>query len=116
MSTDQKTDNSENPISSGVTDITKEEIAHLARLARIAITDEEAAALQPGINDIIGYVGAINELTAEHDITKKVGPVHNVLRPDEQTNEAGAHTEDLLQEAPVRDGRYVKVKKILNTD
>jgi len=99
-----------------MTDITKEEIAHLARLARIAINDEEAAQLQPSINDIVGYVGAINELTAEHGITKKVGAVHNVLREDVQTNEAEAHTEDLLNEAPVRDGRFLKVKKILNTD
>jgi len=92
------------------------ETKHLARLARIKITEAEATALADDISTVLDYVSVVNEITADSELTKKVGPVHNVFREDVVTNAGGAHTDDLLAEAPERDGRYLKVQKILNTD
>lgn len=92
------------------------DIQHLARLARIKVSDQEAGALKTDIEAVLTYVSVIDEITAEAGSLKKVGAVYNVFRPDEVSNEPGAHTKTLLAAAPLRDGNYLKVKKILNTD
>lgn len=92
----------------------KEDIEHLAKLSRIAVTSAEATALAEDITDILGYVSEIEEITGTHAEVKEVGPLYNVMREDETPHEGSMYTEDLLACAPERDGQYVKVKKILN--
>jgi aspartyl-tRNA(Asn)/glutamyl-tRNA(Gln) amidotransferase subunit C len=94
----------------------KEEIEHLASLARIRLTDTEIEAFAPQINAVLEYVSAINEITANVDLTKKAGVRRNVFREDEVTNTPGMYTQALLREAPKTQGHYVQVKKILQTD
>lgn len=96
--------------------ITKEEILHLGELARIKLTDEEVEKFHTEVGAILDYVSAIDEVVKEGALEKKVGPVFNVFREDEITNEPGSYTEDILREMPERDGQYLKVKKILNPD
>lgn len=93
--------------------MTKEDIAHLAALSRIRVSDEELGALQGEFDAILGYVAQIND-AVDVAATDPVLPAHaNVLRKDEVTNGAGEYTEDLLNAAPKRYGQYVEVKKIL---
>ncbi len=94
----------------------KEDILHLGRLARIEITDKEAAALQKDITAVLEYVSVINEITAETGVTKKVGAVYNVFREDEVTTKDNEYTDALLAEAPATKGRFLEVKKILSAD
>lgn len=94
----------------------KQDIMHLARLARIAISDAEADALQSEITDVLSYVSVVNDIAADAHLTKQVGAVHNVFREDEVTTPADTHTEDLLHEAPHTHGRYLEVPKILQND
>ena len=91
----------------------REDIEHLARLSRIAVTESEADALAADITSILSYVSEIEEITGSKEIEKKVGPLYNVMRDDADPHEAGKYTEDLLNLAPERQGQYVKVKKIL---
>ncbi len=93
--------------------MTREEIAHLATLSRIALSGTEKDALASDITSIVEYVRAIEGVTGTGTIEKKVGPLHNVMREDENPNVGGEYTEDLLKAAPERMGEYVKVKKIL---
>ncbi len=92
----------------------KEDIEHLAKLARIAVTDSEAEVLAEDITSIIGLVSEIEEITGNVELEKKVGVLFNIMRPDENPHDGGLYTEDLLAAAPSRDGQYVKVKKILD--
>lgn len=92
----------------------KEDIEHLARLSRIAVGDEEATELAEDITSILGYVSEIEEITGDAAIEKKVGALFNVMREDTEPHAGGLYTEDLLSLAPERDGKYVKVKKILD--
>lgn len=94
----------------------KEDILRLGNLARIKISDEEAEALKGDVTAVLEYVSVVNDIAASSDLTKEVGAVYNVFREDVVTVAPGAHTEDLLAEAPDRKGQYVSVKKILNTD
>lgn len=93
--------------------MTKEEVLHLGNLARIKLTETEVTALQAEITDILGYVGAINEVVADGALEKKVGPIYNIFREDEITNEPGSYTEALAAEMPDRADQSLKVKKIL---
>lgn len=92
--------------------ITKDEVLHLAELARIAVTDEEATKLTGEFDDILSYVSEVEEIAASEG-EKKVGAVYNVMREDGEPHEGGIYTEALLDAAPERDGQYLKVKKIL---
>lgn len=82
----------------------------------MAITDTEAEDLGADINAVLDYVSVVNEITAEEGVTKKVGAVYNVFREDEVTVVPGSQTEVLFAEAPDTKGRFLRVKKILNTD
>lgn len=94
--------------------MTKEEILHLGRLSRIALTTGEVDAFQTSIDSILEYVSVVTEMAGDGEIEKKVGARYNVLRPDVVTEEAGTHSEILLTAMPKRDGRFLSVQKILN--
>ncbi len=96
--------------------MTKDEIVKLGNLARIKISDAEADSLKGDITAVLEYVSVVHDIAAASDLTKKTGPVYNVFREDVITTPANTHTEDLLAEAPETKGRFVAVKKILNTD
>ncbi len=91
--------------------ITKEDIKNLADLARIEISDTEAEGLTTQIDSILGYVGQIKDSTG--DVQGTTPKLRNVMRDDVVTNAGGQYTEKLLNNAPSREGEYVKVKKIL---
>ena len=94
----------------------KEDIEHLATLARIELKGDEADALAADITSILTYVEAINEITATVGSEKNAGALRNVFREDGEPHEGGVYTEDLLSAAPERHENYVKVKKILGGD
>lgn len=94
----------------------KEDIFRLASLSRIRISDNEVETLSEDIDAVLEYVSVVNDITAESELTKKVGPVHNIFREDEATCEPNSFTEALLAQAPKTEGRFLKVKKILQQD
>jgi aspartyl/glutamyl-tRNA(Asn/Gln) amidotransferase C subunit len=96
--------------------MTKAEILQLGELSRIALSDAEAEKLHDEIDSILAYVGTINDIVADSELTKTVGARFNIFREDVVTNEPGAYTKDLVQEMPATEGNYLKVKKILSND
>ena len=91
--------------------VTSKDIKNLASLARIEISEEEAEKLTPEIDSILGYVGQIKDVVG--NIKKDVPKLHNVMREDVSTNISRQYTDDILNNAPDREGDYIKVKKIL---
>ena len=91
--------------------ITSKDIKNLASLARIEISEEEAERLTPEIDSILGYVGQIKNVVG--NIKKEVPKLHNVMREDVSTNTSRQYTDNILNDAPDREGDYIKVKKIL---
>ncbi len=95
--------------------ITRAEVAHLARLARIAMTDAELDHLSVQLDVIIAAVSRVGEVAAA-DIppTSHAVPVTNVFRPD--TVRSGLPQEAVLAGAPeAEDGRF-RVPRILDED
>lgn len=95
----------------------QEEVKHLATLARIELSDKEIAVFTDEISAVLDYVSQIKDIVGDNATSeKKVGPVHNVFRKDEVTNTPNQYTEDILNEMPEKEGRFMVVKKILNTE
>ncbi len=92
----------------------KEEVQHLARLSRIALSDGEEAAYAKEFDAILGYVAQVADISGDTDLAPSAGALSNVLRADEPNHAPGAYTEALLAAAPDRDGAYVRVKKVLS--
>jgi aspartyl-tRNA(Asn)/glutamyl-tRNA(Gln) amidotransferase subunit C len=94
--------------------VTKEEIIHLARLARLELSEAELEKLPEELSSIVSYVSVITDITSdEADNAPQLGVRYNIFRADEVTNKADEYTADLLREMPATEGRYMKVKKIL---
>lgn len=95
----------------------REDIEHLATLARIRLTDEELSELETDLSSIVEYVGVVSDIAAsDADTAPQVGAVYNVFRADEATNQPDEFTKDILAEMPKTKDRFLSVKKILQTD
>lgn len=95
----------------------KEEIAHLAQLARIKMTDEEMNKIAKDFEGILKYVEHVNEVTGDAGEQKiESALAQNVMREDEITDQPGDYTDRILAAAPESQDDFVKVKKILNND
>ena len=66
--------------------ISRDDVAHLARLARLAVTDDELDLFAGQLDVILGAVARVGEVAAQ-DIppTTHAVPIENVFRPDEVT-------------------------------
>lgn len=95
--------------------ITRAEVAHLARLSRLALSDEELDRMASQLDVILGAVDRVREVAAA-DIppTSHSVPLTNVFRPDEVR--PSLPREDVLVGAPAaEDGRF-RVPRILDEE
>ena len=97
-------------------EITREEVAHLARLSRLALEDSELDGLAAQLDVILGAVAQISEVTDAADVppTTHAVPVENVHRPDVVM--PSLPRDDVLAGAPAtEDGRF-RVPQILGDE
>jgi len=95
--------------------ITRDEVAHLARLARLAVSAEELDVFAGQLDVILGAVARVGEVAAD-DIppTTHAVPLTNVLRPDEVR--PSLDRDAVLSQAPsAEDGRF-RVPRILDDE
>ena len=98
-----------------VSTLSRDDVAHLARLARLAVTDEELDLFAGQLTVVLDAVARVGEATAE-DVppTTHAVPMTNVFRPDEVT--PCLPREVVLAEAPAaEDGRF-RVPRILGEE
>jgi len=63
--------------------IDREQVLHVARLARLKLTDDEVERMTGELSSILGHIDKINELDLEGvPPTSHVVEVANALRPD----------------------------------
>jgi aspartyl-tRNA(Asn)/glutamyl-tRNA(Gln) amidotransferase subunit C len=87
-------------------------VRRVARLARIAVTDDEVPHLQGEINAILGFVEQLNEVdvTGVEPMTS-VTPMAMKKRQDVVAD--GSYPERVLSNAPVREDGYFVVPKVV---
>ena len=95
--------------------ISREEVAHLARLARLELKDEELDHFAGQLDDIIGAVAAVSDV-ADADVppTSHPLPLTNVMRPD-QVRE-GLTPQQALTGAPAQEQQRFMVPQILGEE
>lgn len=94
----------------------KDDISHLASLARIRLEENELEQFAGELPAIVEYVSAVNSMTDDTDVEPNPGVRPNVFRADEVTNEPEQFSADIIAEMPHADGRFLAVKKILHTE
>jgi aspartyl-tRNA(Asn)/glutamyl-tRNA(Gln) amidotransferase subunit C len=97
-------------------EITREEVAHLARLSRLALDDAELDALAGQLDVILSAVARVREVSDATDVppTTHAVPLENVERPDEVR--PSLPREVVLAGAPdAEDGRF-RVPRILDEE
>ncbi len=89
-----------------------ETVKKIARLSRIAVSDAEAEALLPELNNILGWVEQLGEVDVSGvEPTAAVIPNRLRLREDEVTH--GDRREDVLSNAPAREDGFFGVPKVI---
>ena len=95
--------------------ITRDEIAHLANLARIDLTDAEHDHLAPQLSVILESVASISGVADENTPpTSHALPLTNVFREDVVT--PGLTADEALSGAPEQEGQRFKVPRILGDE
>lgn len=92
--------------------ISRDQVKHVADLARLNVTDEEVAMFEEQLSDIMTYVEKLNEVdTTDVKPTTHVLEMTNVMRNDE--TEKGLTQEEALNNAPSKQDGQFKVPSIL---
>ncbi|GAB3804621.1 Asp-tRNA(Asn)/Glu-tRNA(Gln) amidotransferase subunit GatC [Virgibacillus kimchii] len=95
-----------------MTNITKDQVKHVAELARLAISEEEADMLTDQLSEIIESADLLNELdTDDVEPITHASDLKNVLRKDEP--ESWITKEDALKNAPDQKDGHFRVPSIL---
>jgi aspartyl-tRNA(Asn)/glutamyl-tRNA(Gln) amidotransferase subunit C len=88
------------------------DICYVAKLARLALTDEEIDVFGRQLGDLLGHVNALAELDTESvPATAQVVESRNVMREDVLT--PCLDRERVLAEAPQRQGDFFRVPRII---
>ncbi|MGI9118197.1 MAG: Asp-tRNA(Asn)/Glu-tRNA(Gln) amidotransferase subunit GatC [Minisyncoccia bacterium] len=93
--------------------MTIDELKHLAGLARMDMDETELMSVGKDMEVVLAYVDQIREVAKNLDEKGEISDVVNVMRSDGNPTAEGVYTEAVLENAPYRDGQFVKVKKIL---
>lgn len=92
--------------------ISRQEVEHVARLARLALKPEELDALTGQMDAVLGYVEKLNELNTEGIVpTAHAVPMENAFRADEVKPSRGV--EWALQNAPEATEECFQVPKVI---
>lgn len=92
--------------------INKQEIEHVAKLARLELKETEIKKITEEIHAILNYIDEIDSIDAGNtEVLKQIAGLSNIARTDEVTNTNDR--ENLLRNAPEQTAGAFKVKKVL---
>jgi len=92
--------------------IGRDEVRRIALLARLSLTEAEEAELSGQLSHILEYFERLGELDTDGvEPTAHIAAMEPAFRDDVVRNEPA--TERWLENAPVRDGAFFKVPKII---
>ena len=92
--------------------ISPEDVRHVARLARLALSDDELERMRVEMSAILDYMDKLRSLdTKGVEPTSHAVPLHNVMREDEPT--PSLPLDEMLANAPDRDGDTFRVPRII---
>ncbi len=92
--------------------ISKDEVGHLANIARIYITEEEKVWISEELSIILSYIQKLEEPDTDNVVPMPhMAPLTNVLREDRVSESLCA--EDVFRNAPDKERGFFKVPRII---
>ena len=91
--------------------LSKEEVLHVAHLARIEITDEELEKYQKDLKTLFDEIDKIKDLN-DFDEDKMISPWENNFDINRKMHEVGK--DNLLLNVPKKKGNFVEVPVMVN--
>jgi aspartyl-tRNA(Asn)/glutamyl-tRNA(Gln) amidotransferase subunit C len=92
--------------------LSKEEVKHIAKLARLGLSESEIEGFQKDLSSILDYIEKLKELDiSEIPVTSHSVGLENVMRTDESRVDKG-DAGKLLELAPETKAGFIKVKSI----
>ena len=92
--------------------ITMRDVEHVARLSRLALTEQEKERMRRELDGILSYIDKLRALdTANVPPTSHAVPMTNVMREDEPR--PSLSQDEMLANAPERSGEFFRVPKII---
>lgn len=92
--------------------ITREEVRHVAKLARLELSESEEDRMTGQMNQILGYMEKLNELeTGTIPATTHAAQLQNIFRPDRV--QPSLDRQEALSNAPETDGVNFLVPKVI---
>lgn len=96
-----------------MTQLSKDDVQHLAQLSSLQLGDDEIDSLRTDIGNILEYVNQLSELdTTGVEPTYQVTDLENIWRAD-VVDDYGINRDDLIALAPESDKNQIKVPKVL---
>ncbi|MDD4989962.1 MAG: Asp-tRNA(Asn)/Glu-tRNA(Gln) amidotransferase subunit GatC [Candidatus Pacebacteria bacterium] len=92
----------------------KEQVIHIANLARLELTEQEIEKMQKDLAGILDYINQLNKIdTSKIDLSKLSLGLENILREDVPIPQNPEIIEKMLVQVPAREANHIKVKEIL---
>ena len=92
--------------------IAEDPVRRIARLARIRISDEEAAAFKAELSSILNWVAQLDEVDTD-GIAPMTSVVHMQLPQRADVVDDGGYADDIVANAPVNQDNYFIVPKVV---
>lgn len=92
--------------------ISKKEVEHVAKLARLELTEQEKILYTEELNAVLGFMDTLNQLDISHvPPTSHVLDIKNVFRED--VVEPSMEPEEVVANAPASKNNQFRVPKIM---
>jgi aspartyl-tRNA(Asn)/glutamyl-tRNA(Gln) amidotransferase subunit C len=93
--------------------LTREQVEHVARLARLALRDEDVERFRTQLSAVLAHIDMLNAVdTSAIPPTAQVGGLYNVARTDDPI--PSLPVEAVLANAPQREDVYFRVPAVLD--
>src|SRR3954467_12284901 len=92
--------------------VSHDQVRHIARLARIAMSDEEIERLVPELNAIIGWVEQLGEVDTD-GVEPLTAVIEQKLRLRDDVVNDGNIRDDVLANAPAAQHGFFAVPKVI---
>ena len=92
--------------------VSNEQVRHIAKLARIAMSDEEIERLAPELNNILGWVEQLGEVNTD-GIEPLTAVIEQKLRLRDDVVNDGNIRDEILANAPEAQHGFFAVPKVI---
>ena len=93
--------------------LSREEVLHVARLARIELTEEEIEKYQVQLQTLFNEVEKIKDVELKND-DKLIAPVEHTTELREDVEGVMLDPEEIMKYVPVSNGNFVEVPVMIN--